>query len=71
MSAWSETKHSCLIPAGRERSLSFELITLRQEFCFTGNLVLKELSTRSALREEKQNSSSSSASRKMRTLLLR
>ena len=40
MSAWYKAKRSCLIPAGGERSLSFELIPLRQEFCFTGNPIL-------------------------------
>jgi len=40
MSAWYETKRSYLISIGRERSLSFELIALRQEFCFTGNPIL-------------------------------
>jgi hypothetical protein len=29
MSAWYETKRSCLRSVGHERSLSFELITLR------------------------------------------
>ena len=67
MSAWHETKRSCLISVGRERSLSFEFIALRQEFCFTGNPVLGKLPTRSALWEEEPKSSSSSASRKVRS----
>jgi hypothetical protein len=67
MSAWYEAKRSCLIPARRERSLSFELIVLRQESCFTGNPILGRLGTRSALWEERPKSSSLSPCRKMRS----
>jgi hypothetical protein len=67
MSTWYETKRSYRVSVGRERSLSFEFIALRQEFCFTGNPILGKLSTRSALWEEKQKSNSRSALRKTRS----
>jgi len=53
MSAWHETRRSCVVSAGRERSLSFECIVLPPEFCFTAILVLRKLGTRSAFWEEK------------------
>jgi hypothetical protein len=35
-SAWYETKHLCLMPAGCKRSLLFEFIALQREVRFLG-----------------------------------
>jgi hypothetical protein len=66
-SAWSETKRCFLTVVGRERSLFFEFIALRQDFCPPRNPILGRLGTTSALWDEKPKSSSRSASRKTRS----
>jgi hypothetical protein len=61
-SAGSETKRSCLLSIGRERSLFFEFMALQREVRFTGNPILGKSSTRLTLWDEKPKSGSSSVS---------
>ncbi len=53
-SAWLETKHSCLMPVGRERSLFFELIALQWEVRVTDNPIFEKAGTGSGFWKKNQ-----------------
>ena len=48
-SAWAETKHSCLIPVGRKRSLFFGFSALQRKVRFTANPFFEKIGTGSGL----------------------
>jgi hypothetical protein len=69
MNAWYETKLSCLVSVGRERSLVFGFSTLQREVLSIGSF--GKLGTRSVLCDEKPKSGSSSVSYQDAILILR
>ncbi len=53
-SAWLETKHSCLMPVGRKRSLFFEFIALQRKVRFTDHPVVEKVGTGSGFWKKNQ-----------------
>jgi hypothetical protein len=53
-SAWLETKHSCLMPVGRKRSLYFEFIALQRKVRFTDHPVFEKVGTGSGFWKKNQ-----------------
>jgi hypothetical protein len=53
-SAWLETKHSCLMPVGRKRSLFFEFIALQRKVRFTDHPVFEKVGTGSGFWKKNQ-----------------
>jgi hypothetical protein len=54
MSAWYQTKRSCLNPAGRERSLFCECIALQRNVRFADNPIFDKVGTASGFWKKNQ-----------------
>src|ERR1700732_4822184 len=55
-SAWLETKHSCLMPVGRKRSLFVQFIALQPKVRFTDHPVFEKVGTGSGFWKKNQKS---------------
>jgi hypothetical protein len=58
--AWLETKHSCLMPVGRKRSLFFEFIALQRKVRFTDDPFFEKVGTGSGFWKKNQKARSKS-----------